>query len=69
MIGKFEDSLPEKFKPLNKYKTGFNPDGSYNKLRNKVMHPIKQIINDGESINQINKLLLDYPEIKKIIES
>lgn len=63
----FSSQLPNSLKKLNKYSSKFSPEKVYGKLRNKVMHPVRPIINDRETIKEINELLLDYLDIKEIL--
>lgn len=66
-LGKFYNKLPEQYRILNKYTRKFSANGIYNLLRNKVMHPVCPILNDSESISEIDCLLTDYLEIKEIL--
>mgnify|MGYP006428716889 CR=1 FL=1 len=66
---KFLNKLPIEFKPLNKYSSKFGTQGVYNLVRKKVMHPVRPILSDKKSLNQIDELLNDYVEIKNIAES
>jgi hypothetical protein len=68
-LKKFVSDLPNEFKPLNKYSSKFGTQGVYNLVRQKVMHPVRPILSDKKSINQIDELLNDYIEIKNIAES
>lgn len=68
-LKKFISELPNEYKPLNKYSSKFGTEGVYNLVRKKVMHPVRPILSDDESINQIDELLNDYIEIKNIAES
>jgi len=68
-LKKFISELPNEYKPLNKYSSKFGTQGVYNLVRQKVMHPVRPILSDEKSINQIDELLTDYIEIKNIIES
>jgi len=45
----------------------FSPDGVYGELRNKVMHPVRPILNDNETIEKIDELLRDYSNIKEVL--
>lgn len=67
-LKKFNSRLPGDCKKLNKYSSKFGTEGVYNLVRRKVMHPVRPILSDKESINQIDELLTDYVEIKAIIE-
>ena len=67
-LNKFNSKLPKDCKMLNKYSSKFGTEGVYNLVRNKVMHPVRPILSDKESINQIDELLTDYSKIKDIIE-
>lgn len=70
MIGKilikFKDSLPNHLKSLFHYSAKFGQDGTYNLIRNKVMHPVRPILSDHKSIEQMNELLTDFEIIKAI---
>jgi arsenate reductase-like glutaredoxin family protein len=68
-LKKFVSELPDEYKPLNKYSSKFGTEGVYNLVRQKVMHPVRPILSDKKSINQIDELLNDYIEIKNIAES
>ena len=68
-IHKFHNTLPDNFKKLNKFSKKFNSNGLYTEIRNKIMHPVRPILSNHESINKIDELLNDYDEIKQIIES
>lgn len=61
------NKLPEKLKRLNKYSAKFSPTGIYGELRNKIMHPVRPILNDANSISKIDTLLRDYSEIKELL--
>ena len=66
-INKFVQELPEESKRLNKYSSKFCPQGTYLEIRNKIMHPVRPILNDTDSISDIHELLSDYMEIKQIL--
>lgn len=68
-LKKFTPELPKKYKSLNKYSSKFGTHGVYNLIRQKVMHPVRPILSDKKSINQIDELLNDYIMIKSITES
>ncbi len=68
-LKKFVNKLPSEYKPLNKYSSKFGSQGVYNLVRQKVMHPVRPILSDKKSINEIDELLNDYIEIKSIVES
>ena len=68
-LKKFISELPYEYKSLNKYSSKFGTEGVYNLVRQKVMHPVRPILSDKNSINQIDELLNDYIEIKNITES
>jgi hypothetical protein len=59
--------LPDRYKQLNKFSHKFSADNIYGQLRNKIMHPVRPILNDTESISQMDELLRDYSEIKEIL--
>jgi hypothetical protein len=66
-LKKFLNDLPDKYKKLGKYSAKFGSEGVYNLIRNKVMHPVRPILSDQNSIMQINELLDDYIMIKEIL--
>ena len=68
-LKKFISELPDKYKLLNKYSSKFGTEGVYNLVRQKVMHPVRPILSDKKSINQIDELLDDYIKIINIAES
>jgi arsenate reductase-like glutaredoxin family protein len=68
-LKKFLNELPNEYKELNKYSSKFGTEGVYNLVRQKVMHPVRPILSDKNSINQIDELLYDYTEIKNIVEN
>jgi hypothetical protein len=68
-LKKFLNELPNEYKGLNKFSSKFGTEGVYNLVRQKVMHPVRPILSDKKSINQIDELLNDYIEIKNIAES
>lgn len=68
ILKKFKDRIPSKFEKLNNYKLKFSPTGTYGVLRNKVMHPVRPILSDKDSINKIHELLSDYLKIKEVLE-
>jgi len=59
--------LPDRYKQLNIFSHKFSADNIYGQLRNKIMHPVRPILNDTESISQMDELLRDYSEIKEIL--
>lgn len=68
-LKKFFSELPDEYKKLAKYASKFGTEGVYNLIRQKVMHPVRPILSDKQSINQIDELLTDYGDIKNITES
>lgn len=66
-LNKFNNMLPVNLKKLNKYNSKFAPEGVYGELRNKVMHPVRPILNDNDTISKIDELLRDYSDIKEIL--
>jgi len=58
--------LPVKYKGLNKFQKKFGAGNIYSNLRNKIMHPVRPILSDKESIKQIDELLTDYEEMQEI---
>lgn len=67
-LKKFLTELPDEYKKLAKFSSKFGSQGVYNLVRQKVMHPVRPILSDTKSINQIDELLSDYVEIKSIVE-
>lgn len=67
-LREFITKLPKQYLALNKYTEKFGPNQDYSEIRNKVMHPVRSILNDSETISKIDRLLTDYSEIKKIIQ-
>ena len=67
-LSKFCHKLPNNLKKLNKYSSKFSPNSTYGEIRNKIMHPVRPILNDNETISKIDELLNDYFDIKDIIE-
>lgn len=67
-LKKFINELPNEYKSLIKFSSKFGTQGVYNLVRQKVMHPVRPILSDKKSINQIDELLNDYIEIKNIVE-
>jgi len=65
-LGKFYNKLPVKFQKLNKYTNKFTANGIYNLLRKSIMHPVRPILNDSETISKIDILLTDFQEIKEL---
>lgn len=68
-LKKFHSELPNEYKRLVKYSSKFSTQGVYNLVRQKVMHPVRPILSDKKSIDQIDELLTDYIEMKDIIET
>ena len=68
VLKKFQNNLPIEYKRLLKFASKFGSEGTYNLIRRKVMHPIRPILSDIKSIDQIDELLSDYEEIRNIIE-
>ncbi|MCO4293068.1 hypothetical protein NF867_09350 [Solitalea sp. MAHUQ-68] len=66
-LNKFVNTLPVEFKILNKFSSKFSANGLYSQLRNKVMHPVRPILNEKETMQKIDELLKDYLEIKEIL--
>jgi hypothetical protein len=66
-LNKFHNRLPSNIKQLNKYSSKFSPDNIYGKLRNRVMHPVRPILNEKATIKEMNELLSDYTEIKELL--
>jgi hypothetical protein len=66
-LSKFSNKLPDDYKKLNKYSPKFSPTGIYGEFRNKIMHPVRPILNDDASIAKIDTLLKDYSEIKELL--
>lgn len=66
-LGKFYHILPVKYHVLNDYSQNFAADGTYNILRNKIMHPVRPILTDSDTISNIDILLTDFQKIKEIL--
>lgn len=66
-LSKFHNQLPDNFKKLNKYSSKFSINQVYWKLRNRVDHPVRPILNDSATIKDIDELLRDYSDIKEIL--
>jgi hypothetical protein len=66
-INKFGDNLPDRLKQLKKYAPNFLQNGVYYKIRNIIMHPVRPILNDNESIAKIETLIKEYSEIKELL--
>lgn len=67
ILKKFLNELSTEYKKLGKYCSKFGTEGVYNLVRTKVMHPVRPILSDKQSIKQIDELLTDYIEIKNVI--
>lgn len=67
ILKQYFKNLPDRYKQLNKFSHKFSADNIYGQLRNKVMHPVRPILNDAASISQMDELLRDYSEIKEIL--
>lgn len=65
-LDKFVHFLPDEYKSLNKYSSKFSPNGSYGTIRNKIMHPVRPILNDKDTISNIHELLQDYSKMSEI---
>lgn len=66
-VKKFLSDLPDNLKKLAKFSSKFS--SVYSPLRNKIMHPVRPILSDKKSIDQIDELLNDYQKIKNIVKS
>jgi len=60
------DRLPETLQLLDKFRTKFSGGNVYSEIRNKIMHPVRPILSDEQSINQIDTLFTDYEEMQEI---
>lgn len=67
MLKKFEYEIQLSFPSLNTYQNKFLADGTYGQLRNKIMHPVRPILSDQNTIAQMHELLTDYSAIKAIL--
>lgn len=67
VLKKLGNKLPGRIKKLNKFQRKFGSDSLYNKIRNPIMHPVKSLVHNHGSIIQINELLNDYADIKRIL--
>jgi len=63
----FINELPVEYKKLGRFSKKFGSEGTYNLIRQKVMHPVRPVLSDQNSIIQINDLLDDYLTIKDIL--
>ena len=68
-LKKFTYKLPHSLKGLAKYSSKFSSEGVYGSLRNRIMHPVRPVLSDKDSIKKINELLVDYDHIKGILDS
>ncbi len=67
VLNKFNEKLPDELRKLNNYSRKFASNGVYNNLRNRIMHPVRPILSDQNTISEIDELLNDYLEIKDIL--
>lgn len=65
----FSDQIPSKYIKLKDFYPKLSTEGLFNIIRNKVMHPVRPIISDMDSICQIDELLHDYMVINSILNS
>lgn len=65
IITRNDKYLTGKEKKLKKYYAKF--EGSYNDLRQKVMHPVKTLLTTPQSVAEIDELLDDYDSIMEIV--
>ena len=66
-LKKFIDKLPNNKRALGEFCQKFNANGKYNLIRNKIMHPVKSILDDKPTLADLDELLTDYTIIKEII--
>jgi hypothetical protein len=66
-LGKFLYKLPSKYHILSKYVNKFSSNGLYNELRRNVMHPVRPILNDFNTISKIDTLFTDFQAIKELL--
>ena len=66
-LKKFVWLLPDEYKSINKFSSKFSPNGTYGKIRNKIMHPVRPILNDKGTISNIHELLQDYSRMSEIL--
>lgn len=45
----------------------FSSEGTYGKLRNKIIHPVRPILSDHSTIAQMDELITDYVTIKETL--
>lgn len=68
-LKEFCNKLPVPLKKLNKYSAKFSSQGTYGELRNKIMHPVRPILSDQNTIAQMDELLTDYTAIREILST
>lgn len=69
VIKKMSAKIPNKQKKLLSYHAKFSPQGIYGILRNKIMHPVRPILNDEYTISNIYELIQDYEIIKELLSN
>lgn len=69
LLKHFSNQFPAKYSKLSDFYLKLSPDGIFSIIRNKVMHPVRPIISDLDSICQIDELLHDYAVINNILNS
>ena len=67
LLKKFENKLPNDKKKLLSFRKKFSPENTYTILRNKVMHPVRPILTEPNTISKINELLDDYEIITTLV--
>lgn len=67
-LNKFRKKLSPLACPLLRFANELSPESNIGKLRNRVFHPVRPILSNKESIDQISTLLESYEEISLIID-
>jgi hypothetical protein len=60
----FINHVDIEYKKLKKYSVKMSGNGTYNTLRNNIMHPVKTLITSPRSLNELNEVLVDYEVIR-----
>lgn len=68
ILKKASDHIPENKKSLVAYGKNFNSDQLYGKIRNNVSHPVRPLFSDFNSVKEVNQLIEDYIDIKKLLK-
>jgi hypothetical protein len=62
----FNNKLDVRFRKLTSFTKKMSSIGSYNHIRNNIMHPVKSLITSKASLSQLNELLDDFEIIRSI---